>query len=468
MARSGSQAHVSFESVLEQVRKGKVAPLYVLYGASYLTEEAARSLVEVLVEPSQKSWNLEIYDGRTTPVETLVQTLRMAGFGSGTKVVWLRETTLFLSRDSRAEIVAAMAEHWMAKRERQAAEKLLSLAALAGWSAQQWETMDWTRLVERQEHELFGATLDDEMRAALPAIASAARQLNLRPVPAGDDAEELLGCLEAGLAPRVVLIITASSADRRRRTWQRLAELGVVVEFELERERSQALAATAVASVAQQVARRHGKEIDAAGLQLLVARAGVDPQRLAAEVEKLCLWAGEKKRIGRPEVEAVVADLAEAWVFDFTAAFAERATGRALVLLRQLFDRGEVPLRLLALIARELRFLLLAREALDLELGGRLRARDFASFKAQILPRLDPATAKAFGESHPFVLYRYFQNCQRWSREELEEQLIALSALDAELKASRSDPGVLLEHFVSVCMRERKERGNRPTERSLA
>lgn len=461
MARSPAQAPPAFDSVLAQVRAGKIAPLYVLYGESYRTEEAARALVDLLVEPAQRSWNLEMYDGRTTPVETVVQTLRMAGFGSGTKVVWLKETPLFLSKDNRAEIVAAMAEHWRAKKERQAAEKLLALVGLAGWSPEQWERADWNRLPEKQERELFGAALEEDIRAALPAIAAAARQFDLQLVPHVDDAEALLECLEGGRAPQVVLLITASTADRRRRAWQRLGELGVVVEFVLERERSQALAEGAVASIAQQVARRYGKEIEPAALRLLAERAGADAQRLASEVEKLCLWAGEAKRISRKDVEAVVADLAEAWVFDFTAAVAERAPARALALLRQLLDAGEAPLRLLALIARELRFLLLAREALEEELGGKLAARDFSSFKAQVLPKLDPATARAFGDAHPFVLYRYFQNCQRWVRRELERHIVALSVLDAELKSSRGDPRVLLEHFVLSSTRERSARNTK-------
>ncbi len=448
MASSGSRAELSWDKVLAGVRSGQVSSAYVLYGDSFQTEVAARELIDALVEPSQRVWNLETYDGRTANLDTVLETLRTPGLGTGHKVVWLKESTLFLSGESRLQQVGSMFSDWQANRRRAAAEKLLSLVALAGWTEEQWGGTDWSRVSEKEQREVFGTELDAEQRATVQAIAAAAREMELRVVPHREQAEELVECVESGLAPGVILILTASTVDARRRPWQRLVRVATVVEFVLERQRSQALGSRSVAAIAQRVLRDHGKNIEPAALRILVERAGSDAQRLAAEVEKVCLWVGERGSITPADVEAVAADLAAAWVFDFTAAFAERKADRAASLLRQLLEEGEVPLRLLALLAREVRNLLLAREAIEQELGGKPVPSEFAAFQRQTLPRLEAATREAFGNLHPFVLFRCFCNAQNWRAEELRAAWIRLAQLDAELKSGRGNPALLLEHFV--------------------
>jgi DNA polymerase-3 subunit delta len=429
--------------------------VYVFYGESFHTETAARQLIEQLVPPAERSWNLEVFDGRTVELRRVLDSLRTSGFGAGYKVVWLKETPLFLSGESRPQATAAMIAEWRANRQRPAAEKLLSLVALAGWTQEQFETADFDQLGAKSERALFGAELEEEDRRTVAAIAAAARELGLEVVPRHDQAETLVECVESSLAPRVVFLLTTSSADQRRRAWQRLLRIASTVEFVVERERDQSLSERSVADVASSVARSYGKVIDPRALRVLAERAGTDPQRLAGEVEKLCLWAGERNRITAEDVQAVANDLAETWVFDFTAAFAERELGRAVTLLRELLLQGEVPLRVLALLAREVRLLLLARETLDEERGGKGVPREFTAFQKQVLPALDPRTREAFGNLHPFVLFRCLRNAERWSAKELRAAYSALARLDMEMKSGRLDPAFLLERFVWNTLRDR-------------
>src|SRR6185295_9640698 len=122
---------------------------------------------------------------------------------------------------------------------------------------------------------------------------------------------------------------------------------------------------------------------------------------------------------------------------------------RALPLLRGLFEQGEPPLRLLAMIAREVRLLLIARECLDDVLRGKWRTDiQFNVFQSRVLPHVDAETLEAFGKAHPFVLYRRFQDAVRLPGAALRTALCRLAELDARLKSSRGDPALLLEAFV--------------------
>ena len=81
------------------------------------------------------------------------------GFLAATKVVWLRESTLFLSGEKRADVARSLLTAWAAGREREAAEKLVTLAALAGWSQAQFAETRWTTVPKTRVREIFGEEL---------------------------------------------------------------------------------------------------------------------------------------------------------------------------------------------------------------------------------------------------------------------------------------------------------------------
>ena len=116
--------------------------------------------------------------------------------------------------------------------------------------------------------------------------------------------------------------------------------------------------------------------------------------------------------------------------------------------------------------------LLVGRECLDDALRGKWRADlPFNVFQTRVLPHLDDDTRQAFGNAHPFVLYRRFQDAARLEARALRNALVGLSDLDLRLKSSRSDAGMLFEAFVIEWCRNKRPRvqgsggsgGQRPT-----
>lgn len=103
--------------------------------------------------------------------------------------------------------------------------------------------------------------------------------------------------------------------------------------------------------------------------------------------------------------------------------------------------------------------LLLARESIDADLGGRWRDLQFNAFQANVLPRIGAETRQAFGNAHPFVLYRRFQDAAHTGARVLRDTLARLADLDLRLKSSRAEPALLLEAFVIHWCRGKGSRG---------
>src|SRR5262245_61119710 len=140
--------HPELVALLRDAAAGKPQPVYLFSGEAFETSAAAHALLDVLIPASRRTFNFESYDGRTTPMATVLDSLRMPGFFSGTKLVWVRETTVFLSGEKRGDLAKALRAAWTDGREREAAEKLLTLVALAGWSQEQWRETRWSALAK--------------------------------------------------------------------------------------------------------------------------------------------------------------------------------------------------------------------------------------------------------------------------------------------------------------------------------
>ena len=436
-------------ALLRAADEGEAKPVYLFVGESADTRAAATALIDVVVPEANRSFNLEIYDGRTTPLSKILDSLRTPGFFAGAKAIWVRETPIFLSGEKRGEVTKAMFSSLSAGREKDAVEKLLTLVALVGWSQQQLIDADWQDLPKTRQKEVFGDVLDAAQLQDVASICRAALARDLSVTAFRDEAMSLTEAVESGLPTDAILIFTATAVDARKRVVKQLQKVGSVVSLAVARERSGSLTRDAVDDVVREVVQPFGKKLSPAAIEQVVRRSGPDAAVLRSELEKLCLFVGDTPRIEEEDVCSVVTDSAASWIFDFTGALTTGKLGSALGVLRGLFEGGEPPLRLLAMIAREVRMLLLARESIDRSIGGRWRAGvPYKTFQSQVLPKVDEETRAAFGKAHPFVLYRRFQDAARMDAGRLRRALERLSMIDRTLKSSRADARMLIESFV--------------------
>lgn len=454
-AKSGRVARASspLSRLVDSCRKGAIAPVYVLVGENPEIRPAAEAMIDVLVPPERRSFNLEVYDGRTTPMARVLDSLRTPAFFPGIKVVWVRDSAVFLTSAKKGEIAKSMWAAWEGGRQRDAAEKLATLVGLAGWSVEQFVDVDWSSLKKTALRDVFGDEIGPEHVTSLQAIHQACQGFGIDLADFREEAATLSDFLDRELPADSILLFTVAAVDARKRITKRVQEIGQVVEFTIERERSGALGRDSVLALARERAAAHAKQLEPGALDVIARRAGPNVGVLTNEIDKLCLYVGERPRITDADARAVLLDMAESWIFDFTGALAARDVERALPIVRALLSQGEPPLRILAVLAREVRLLLIAREAIEhLAPGTWRRGTTYATFQSRVLPALDPETQAAFGKTHPFALFRRFEDAARISVRSLRAGLVDLAALDARFKSSAGDPALLMERFVvSFC-----------------
>src|SRR6185312_7633712 len=101
-----------------------------------------------------------------------------------------------------------------------------------------------------------------------------------------------------------------------------------------------------------------------------------DARILDQNLEKLVAYAGDE-RIGSQAVRALVAESREASVFELVDAVGQRERYAALAAYRSLLAEDVSPIYILVMLTRQIRLLLLAREAQERreDLGTTLKLR---------------------------------------------------------------------------------------------
>ncbi len=236
--------------------------------------------------------------------------------------------------------------------------------------------------------------------ARTPPVMGELRVVVVREIESGSDAfyTSLVGYLQAP-SPTTVLILAGArlpKQEKGRPAWARkIRDLvkkagGEVVQLDAQRVDPRAFAT--------ERARSLGKRLDRAAASLLVDTVGDDLDRLQGEVDKLALYVGEADGIGVDAVRDACALLAEAEIWDLTAALAARDRPVALAALYRLLAAGDEPRRILSMIAWQARQLLqmaeLARSGATDDAIRRSARMRWDTFK-RVRPLLDRAVPAA-------------------------------------------------------------------------
>ncbi|HHY93187.1 MAG TPA: DNA polymerase III subunit delta, partial [Firmicutes bacterium] len=218
-----------------------------------------------------------------------------------------------------------------------------------------------------------------------------------------------------------LVMVAEGAVDTRRRLVKAAARAGVVQEFPRLRGRE----------LEDWIKERGGAlnlRWESGAVQLLAARAGDGLQKLEQELEKLAAYAGAGGRVGRAEIELLVPEARTARVFDLIDAALAGEEEKALQLLAQLLEQGETALGLTALLARQVRLLILVKD--KMEQGVR------------------PAALAATLKLHPFVAQKVAAQSRRFTWEGLYALIQSLAAADQKLKSSGLSPQLVLEQVL--------------------
>ena len=125
------------------------------------------------------------------------------------------------------------------------------------------------------------------------------------------------------------------------------------------------------------------KEISSPALDLLIEKGGRNQSILKATLDKLLLYAGEKKEIKKEDVLAVAGEEEEETIFDLIELIGRKKKEKALLTLNHLLKEGVSPLKILALINWHWHRLLNVRRAL-----GQKESKEKMAGSLKVNPRM--------------------------------------------------------------------------------
>jgi DNA polymerase-3 subunit delta len=435
-------------TLLSEIKSARGPRLLLIFGDDLQVQDACKAIVDLLVPGDQRGFNLERFDGRTVSWDGVEASLRTPPFFPGTKVVWVENAPYFYSREQNSELGERILQSWSEGKQEEAAKLLLDLLVVEGWTDEQWEQLqpDSPGSIPQV---LGGEGGEAAQEAAALIDYCKGRGMNLS-ARKGNQGHRLAEMLDQGLPEWDFLLLTAVQVDRRTRLYKRLEEMGLTLNLAVERDRTGKVSRDTLLEFMARRLAAAGKTLDAQAREMVVSRAADDLRALGHELDKLFLYAGERNAIRPQDVEAVVTDRGEGWIFDLTRSIAEREPLVALRHLARLMTQGEHPLKLLSVLAGELRRLLSARQLLETDLRGSWRrGMTYAQFQERVLQQGAPLLSR-----NGYADYMCFQRAASFSLGALRSYLKAVHEADLSLKSSGSQARTTMEKLIlTMCAR---------------
>lgn len=249
----------------------------------------------------------------------------------------------------------------------------------------------------------------------------------------------------------VRLIVSAGKVDKRKAFYKTLEKIGRVEGFDGWSVNDKDWAAQAEL-MADKLILACGKRISDDALAELVSRTGPQPRQLANEVEKLCLYVGERSEINKVDVDAICTKNKMARAFALGDALGNRNLPMLLRCLDEelwemQFDKDKSEIGMLYGLIGKVRALLMLKEMLR---EGWIKATgDYNGFKAQLerVPASKLPSDKKYNPLalNPYVLFKALSQVRNYSETELVRAMDLLLSANQRLVSSSLDERIVLQ-----------------------
>ena len=249
----------------------------------------------------------------------------------------------------------------------------------------------------------------------------------------------------------VRLLISAGKVDKRKVFYKTLDKIGTTEVFTSWSQDDKDWADRAQMAAREAVCKRE-KEISGAALGELVIRAGLNARQLENEIEKLCVFVGERKKIELADVTTICAHSKTAKAFALGDALGDRDLPRLLKRLDEelwetKFDKDKSEIGLLYGLISKVRAMLLLKEML--REGWVKETFDYNQFKSQLerVPADQMPVEKKFNPLalSPYVLYKALPQVKKYSSAELVRAMDVLLRCNQRLVSSGLDEALVLQ-----------------------
>lgn len=448
----------SLDAVLAELKRGKLAPCYLLCGDDeFSVQNGLEKIIHAVIPDARdRELNLFVTDGEQEDVDRLCESLITPPLLPGRKVVVVRNTRLFQSKNILMPLIRRIRER-LEKEPARAAADFMHFLQITGLQLDDLRDGGWRKIEDEAWRRMVPDDGGEARDTWLPKAVELCADLDAAPAKEGsEETDRLEEILTGKMAEGNCLVLTSEAADRRRKLYKAIAAAGRILTF--TKAKGEARQQQAVQEAADEILGKAGKRLSREAWAALGQKTGFALRESIGAIETLITYAGVRAQIEAADVEAVIGRTKEDTVFALTAALSGRNRVAALRTLRELIDQGQPPQMIMTMITREIRFLLQAKLLID---SGRLSAfqpgMDYGGFQKAVHPAVkqlsgDGTDTLAITSQHPFVVYQALKNAGRFTGAELAGYLDLLVRTDLALKTTGQDPCLLLERIlITVC-----------------
>jgi DNA polymerase III subunit delta len=442
-------------AVLDGVRKGKKAQVYLFFGERYLCRESADQLQKILLEQAAGGAVHPIDGDQEDAGQTLARLMSFSLL-PGLQIYRVTDSRLFQSKDMGSGLWDKAVQEFGVNRPAPALRYLLNMLSLAAITVESREP--FSELSADQWQTLFGtgkptgdlSWADRLVVEAKPQASPKGATANL--------ADRYMEAFTRGLPGQNILILSAETIDKRKKLFTHIKEKGVIIDCAVETgagSLAQKVQKEVLLEMVQKTLAGFQKKIEPKALNLFFERVGFHPVAVVMETEKLALFVLDRPVITCDDLETMVGRSREDALYELTDAFSKRQTAKTLVTIRHLLENGTHSLAILATMRNYLRRLLIFR-SLQLRPAPVWRQGISAQqFQGTYLPAL-----KETGEwpdllkGHPYALYMSFTKAAEYSCPVLKKWLGLLLEAEFRLKGSPLPQHIVLDELFLTMLQE--------------
>ncbi|MBC8317443.1 MAG: DNA polymerase III subunit delta [Desulfobulbaceae bacterium] len=432
--------------VIKEIHNNRTSPVYLIHGERYLCQEVARDIIAALLpEEKSRALNVKKINGETeNPAQTIAH-LKTHSLFPGRQVLRVMDSKLFFSK-------AVAKNFWdkakKAARENEEEKAGINLARVYGIGGLDKDD-DLAEISASQWKKLLGFTKPQDISWA----QSVKLPDSISPTQEGDGAALVAETLETTIPKNNILLLIAEAADKRKKIYKLIDQLGVIIDLSVDSGATQATRKSssdaAITDLILKTMKEFGKKPGPSVIKLLLDRVGFHPVAAVRETEKLALYCGEKETITAADVDAIVSWTREDAIYELNEAVATRNIEQALVLSAKLRENGLHPLALVASLRNLIRKLLFFRSMQYQEKPPYPRGQSFGVFQKGYLAQLKKSRHESspFLSVHPFVIYKTFQQAERFEIKILRKGLRELLLVEYSLKGGGINDALALDNF---------------------
>ena len=451
-------------NVLREIGSNKVFPVYLLCGKeTFLIEGTLKQMLDKLLSPDTRDFNLTILDGNTVSVRDILSNVELYPTMSEWRVVVVENFPAFKAR-SRSTSPLSIVREAMLNELEDIQKCVMDMAKLLGISTQQIAAgnTDFSSAVD-EISDTLGSSVPEDVQAFFTRLPQLASQLDEHKEVRSnnEDTDLLLQWLEGDLPETSVLIFAEKDeVSSNHRVAKAIQKVGRYVSYDPLEKGSSLNKDPLYKKVVDKLA-SYDKRITPRAFEQLRNRTGADMHMIAEAINKIINYVGDKQQIDEVDVCNIVSQTTYDRIFDLTDAIGKRSPRQGLKSLREILASGVNSKLIAGAIVSHLRLTLQAKLIANKKelkpISRQLRYNDFITkifepLAEEVSELLPNAAEHNIFKRNPYPAYKIFQTLHAFSREELVSALEKTLDMQIQSRTTHVDEELLLEQLVyDIC-----------------